>query len=171
MSTPTNTSPNPSSTAAKAGSKSSPLTIVLIILILVAGGGGWYGGMQYQKSKGPTLPNGASASQFRQRFGNINGNFRNQFANGGAVRGEVTAIQGGTLTVKLTDGSSKLVILGSSAAINKTATAAVSDITVGTTIQAIGTANSDGSVTATTVDLNPASGGFPGVPGGTTPAQ
>ena len=144
--------PTPASSA-----KSSPVTIILTVLIIVAGAGGFFGGRQYEKSK---LPAPFRNANFNAR--NVNGSifggrgFGGQFGAGGsATRGDVTSVSGNTVTVKLANGGSRIVILSSSTQVEKSATASVSDVTVGTTINAIGTANSDGSLTATTVQLNP----------------
>lgn len=138
--------------------KKSQIIIIAVVMLFVGGGGGFYGGMTYQKGKQPAFPGGTF------RVGNFNGNgaARNRggatFIGGGAVRGTVTSISGTTVTVKEANGSSKLVILGGSTAITKSASAAASDVTVGQTIAAFGTSNSDGSVTASTIQLNPAEG-------------
>jgi hypothetical protein len=74
------------------------------------------------------------------------------------------------MTVKLNDGSSKIVLLTGTTSINKAATAATSDLTVGETVSAFGTTNSDGSITATNVQINPLMRG-PGGPSGTPGAS
>ena len=136
----------------------SNLIIIVVAVALIAGAGGFFGGMQYQKGKAPTitLPNGqsVSASAGRQRFGNFNGTFTGRGGFGGGVRGTIASIGNGTMTVTTTTGS-RIVVLSSTTTYDKSATASVSDLTVGTTIAANGTSNSDGSVTATTVQINP----------------
>ena len=126
--------------------------ILPILIVAVLGlGGGFFGGMQYQKSKQPAFPKGVG----QLTRGNFNFNGRVRTAGGNGVRGEVTAVNGSTVTIKLANGGSQIIVLSSSTTYNKTATASVSDVVVGQTIMAAGTSNSDGSVTATTVDVNP----------------
>jgi hypothetical protein len=80
-----------------------------------------------------------------------------------------------SLTVKMTDGSTKIVVLSTSTAFMQSTKAALSDIKTGDTVNVVGTANSDGSVTAQDIQINPpAQGGFarPGSAGqGAAPAQ
>ncbi len=127
---------------------------VLAVLIVVAGIGGFFGGVQYQKGKQPAVPSFARNGDFAT-LRNVNGRVRGNFGGGGAVRGTVMSVQGSTLTVQDASGSSKIVILGSSTTVENTVTASVGDVTVGKTIMASGTSNSDGSVTATNIQLNP----------------
>ncbi|MFH1171281.1 MAG: hypothetical protein V1778_01955 [bacterium] len=142
--------------------------VLSVILVLLAAGGGFYGGMRYQKSKSPTLPSFAGRFNGQPGTGNgsTNGSRRFGEGNGGSVvRGTLSQVSGNTATVKLSDGSSKIVIIGSNATITKSDTATASDLTDGQTVMIIGTTNSDGSVTATDVQLNPQSRqGFPGEP-------
>ncbi len=134
-------------------SKSTAI-ICIVLTLLIAGGGGFYGGMTYQKGKQPQLPGGGTFT--RGNF-NVNGRARGVgFPGGGnAVRGEITATDGSTMTVKATDGSSKIVLVTSSTTFEKNTTAAASEVQVGSEIMATGTANSDGSVTASSIQLNP----------------
>ena len=57
------------------------------------------------------------------------------------------------MVVKLSDGSTKIVILSASTPIGKMTTGSASDLTVGTSITVLGTANSDGHVSATSVQI------------------
>jgi hypothetical protein len=148
--------------------KMSNVIIVIIVTLLVAGGAGFYGGMTYQKGKQPTGPTFARNGNFPGGgLMNVNGRNRGDITGGGMVRGEVTAVSGSTVTVKLSTGSSKLVILGSSTTVTTTESATVADVTVGETVAVVGTTNTDGSVTATSVQLNPTDIGI----GGTPPTQ
>lgn len=137
--------------------KTTNIVVIIILAVLIAGGGGFYGGLTYQKGKQPSRPSFTRNGNFPN--GNINGQWRGGVAGSGA-RGEVTAVNGSTITVKQTDGSSKLVILGGSTTVTNTVPASLSDVTVGATIMAIGTTNSDGSVTASSIQLNPSTSGF-----------
>ncbi len=133
--------------------------IVAIILILVAAGGGFYAGMQYQKSQNPL------GGQFGNRsFAGGNGGqfFTGRGANGAAggqrftpVRGQIISLGNNTLTVKQQDGSTKLVVLGSSTTYVNTQKASLSDIKQGDTVMVVGSANSDGSITANDIQINP----------------
>ena len=67
------------------------------------------------------------------------------------VRGQVVSSGNGSVTIKLMDGSSKIVNLTSQTTISKTTTGTSSDLKSGEQMTAIGTTNSDGSITAQTV--------------------
>ena len=68
--------------------------------------------------------------------------------------GEVLNVDDKSLTVKMPDGSSKIVILSDTTVISKSDTTAKSDVKVGDKVGVFGTDNSDGSVTAQSVQLN-----------------
>lgn len=115
---------------------------MVLVAILVGGGLGFFGGMQYQKSQRPAFNTRGSA-----RGGSAFGR--------GGVNGDILSIDKNTMTVKLQDGSSKIVVLSSTTTINKAAEGSVSDLSVGTRVAAFGTSNSDGSITASNVQVNP----------------
>ena len=127
------------------------MMVLAIVLIVLAGVGGFVGGMQYQKTNSSSNFAGGANGTFRQRFGMMgqNGqNFRPE-------RGQVISFSNGTMTLKLSDGSTKLIVLPSNTNYLKTDTASQSDIKTGDTVTVLGTQNSDGSVTAQDVQLNP----------------
>lgn len=126
-------------------------SIVIIVLIVVFTAGGFYGGIQYQKSQvnsGNSL-NGRQQFQGGQRDQGRNGQF------GGRVIGQIASLDSGSLTVKLQDGSSKIVILSSKTTYSKSTDGSVSDLKVGGPVAVFGSTNADGSVTAQNVQLNP----------------
>lgn len=124
-------------------------TIIIVILVtVVMAGAGFFGGMQYQKMQRTSFSANGVNPQGR-RFG-MNGQ------NGGAaVRGSVLNSDANSITVKLADGSSKIVLLSGTTTITEATMAARTALQTGTQVMAIGTTNSDGSVTATTIQLNP----------------
>lgn len=128
--------------------------IIAAVVVILAGVGGFVGGMYYQKSQTATrlAQFGATGQggQFYRRFGQGGG------ANGAnVVRGEVVSTDSNSITVKLPDGSSKIIVVGSSTAFMKSTSGALSDLKTGDTVMAFGTTNSDGSVTAQNVQINP----------------
>ncbi len=123
--------------------------ITIVILLITVAVAGFFGGMQYQKSQKTSQAGQGQAGQgLRQRFG----------ANARAVRGQIVSADSGSMTVKLRDGSTKIVILSGSATITKAAPSSKSDLTNGAQVMVFGTNNSDGSVTAQAVQLNPGMG-------------
>ena len=144
------------------------VAVIVIVALLVGGGLGFFGGMQYQKSQRT-----AGFAQFANGPGGFAG--RGSGAGGARTRGNgaegtILSVDNNSITVKLADGSSKIVLLTSSTSINKAAQATTSDLAVGTTVAAFGTTNTDGSITATNVQINPMMRG-PGAPSGPSGAQ
>lgn len=133
--------------------KNNSLIITGVVAVVVATVA-FFGGMQYQKSKTPAnsfFANGGQQGNGQgRRFGNGTGG-----RNGGAVIGEILSADESSITVKLMDGSSKIVVVSSSTSINKAASASRSDLKKGERVAVFGTTNSDGSVTAQNIQLNP----------------
>jgi hypothetical protein len=118
--------------------------ILMVIIVIVVAGGAFFGGMQYQKSQVGNFAGGQSGA-FRQRMG------QGQSAAFRPVRGSILSIDSDTMTVKLQDGSTKIVILSGSTTYMKETPSTVGDLKTGDTIMVTGTSNSDGSVTAQNV--------------------
>ena len=120
-------------------------TLYVVILVVIVGAGAFFGGMQFQKSQRPG---------FGQR-GQLGLQLGRNGQSGRPVSGEIVSMDDKSITVKLMDGSSKIVILSSSTAINKQATGSASDLKTGERVLVVGTQNSDGSVTGQSILLNP----------------
>lgn len=135
--------------------------IGFIITIVLVSAGAFYGGMRYQQSKTPARP-GFAAGQFgtngTQRIGN-------GAPNGGFATGQIISADSQSITIKMQDGGSKIVFLSGSTEVGKTVTGTASDLAVGTNVVASGTANSDGSVTAATIQIRPVGQVPPQTPG------
>ena len=121
--------------------------VITIIVVIVVAGIAFFGGMKYQQSKIGSFAQGQGG--FRQRMA---GQGQTAFR---PVRGNILSIDNNTMTVKLQDGSSKIVILSGSTTYMKEASSTKDDLKTGDTVMASGTSNSDGSVTAQTVQINP----------------
>lgn len=116
----------------------------------------FYGGVSYGKSSSEIKTPG-EGQFFNRDLGDQtpNGGMMRGGQVGGFTGGEVTSIDGKSLTVKLRDGSSKIVFLSETTEILKFATGTVADIQVGGQATVSGSANSDGSITAQSVQLRP----------------
>lgn len=172
----------PTQSDSKPRMKKSIFISTLIAVLVIAGGGGFFGGMRYEKQKLTKNPqelfssNGSNTNrQFPGFPGGSNSNRSMRGGGiGGATRGTIASISGTNMTVTLSDGSSKIVIVPSSATISKSTTATSADLTTGQTVMVTGTTNSDGSVTAENIQLNPATLTIGEPPAGdipTTPAS
>ena len=125
--------------------------IISILIAIVMGSAGFFGGMKYQESKN-SFP---SITGRNRTFTNGTGQRMMQGRTGGMmpINGEITAQDSTSITVKMRDGSSKIVIFSNDTSINKTEKGSKSDLTTGTTITAFGNTNSDGSLTAQSISI------------------
>jgi len=128
--------------------------LTTIIVALIVGAVGFFGGQKYESYKISKNPR----SFFMQTQGGPNGQGnqnRNRFSGGRPVVGEIVGMDDKSITVKMADGSTKIVILSDSTTYNKSAEGSKDDLKVGESVGVFGTDNSDGSVTAQNVQLNP----------------
>ena len=93
-----------------------------------------------------------------QFTGRNQGNFqqrrKGQAPNGASmIRGEIQSIENGTMTVKLDDGSSKLVLVSESTPINKSESGLIADLKVGEGVVVFGSANTEGLITAVNIQI------------------
>lgn len=123
-----------------------------MILVVVFAGAGFYGGMKYQQSQRNNF-----AGQFGSGQG-IRNNRTGVTGNRGGFRpvfGEIIAADDKSITVKLQDDSSKIILISKKTTINKAQTVTQSELKVGEKVSVFGSENTDGSVTAQNVQLNP----------------
>jgi len=122
---------------------------VAITVGLVLLGVSFYGGMIYGKRV---------SSQFGNRIGGqlsgTRGGMRGNF--GGAVMGQVLSKDATSMTVKMQNGSTRLVLLGEKVQVTKGVVGSSADLVQGTEVSVFGSTNADGSVTAQTVQIRPA---------------
>ncbi|MFA6105640.1 MAG: hypothetical protein WC725_03555 [Patescibacteria group bacterium] len=127
-------------------------------------GAAFYGGMMYGKS---TATAAALANRRNFQGGNQQGGGRTNVGNAGVnITGEILSKTDNTLTIKLRDGGSKIVVFSSSTPVRMFSEASRDQIEVGKNITALGTANSDGSITAQSIQLREVSSTPAGFQGG-----
>lgn len=131
------------------------ILLVIALVVLVAGAGGFFAGVQYQKTQRVSAGN---LQALRGQFGQGN---RAQISGmpfqgqGRPVSGEVIDRDEKSITVKLADGGSRIVFVGETAKVNKMTSGVKDDLVEGAQVFVTGTENSDGSVTAQSIELNP----------------
>lgn len=126
-----------------------------VLVAIVFGAVGFYGGTLYQKNQTASNSN----------FGNFAGGAGGRLTGGsgafgrrggmGQTIGTVLTQDANSMTVKLADGSSKIVLLSSTTIYEKSVQASSSDLKLGDRVAVFGTPNTDGSINATNVSLNP----------------
>jgi hypothetical protein len=141
--------------------------IVAVALILIVAVGGFFGGSAYQKTQSASVQGNFNANSGLGAMGyGQNGNVQGQGMI--PVTGKIASSDSESFTIKLDDGSSKIVLLNSKSSINKSSTVSGSDLKTGEQVMVIGTSNSDGSLTASSIQL----GNLPDMPGlGGSPAN
>ena len=121
-------------------------------------GVGFFGGMKYQQSKQPSRADFQSRAGMRQQ--NLPSGVQQRMG-AGTVRGEIISQDETSITVKLPDGSSKIVLISENTEINKATEGSIDDLGTGEQVMVIGQTNSDGSITAQNIQLNPELRGIP----------
>jgi len=135
--------------------------VTLIVVAVVFAGGGFFGGIKYQQSKTPavaTRTGGPAGAGFAGRRAGAGG------ANMGFANGQVLSVDQNSITIKLQNGGSQNVILAPSTTYHKAVDGTSSDVLAGTQVTVTGTTNSDGSLTAQSVQIRTASSTPQGMP-------
>lgn len=137
--------------------------IVWAVVAVAALIGGIFLGEGMAAGGNAQLANGASSSSAR-------GGFRTD-SSGSVFAGQVSAINGSDITLQLSNGNSEVVLYSSSTPVAEPTNVPISKVVTGSNIVVMGTKNSDGSVTASSIEIGNGGflRGFPG--GGQTPSN
>lgn len=135
-----------------------PIIIASISLII-----GFTLGLFYQKSKTPSFSQkdnqfqmGDNSKVGRNNTGNNSDQKnRGQMAGFRQTIGEIISADDKSVTVKMTDGSSKIVLISDSTVVNQSTAVSKTDLKVGAKVAVMGDQNADGSITGKTINLNP----------------
>lgn len=133
-----------------------------LITLLVGVGGGFYGGMKYVANQDAAAAlarssqrNGMMNGQGGQRTGGQPGDATGG-GRGGMIVGQITAKDATSLTIKMPDGSSKIIFYSDSTTVGKATPGSAADLSTGVQIRANGKANPDGSIAAQNIQITPA---------------
>jgi hypothetical protein len=132
---------------------SKEIIITGLVIAVLFGAGGFFAGTKFQQGRRAGFMMQGVQGINNQRTGNgqnVPGGFR-----GGATSGEIISADEKSITVKLTDGSSKIILLDDKTQINKASEATKDDLKTGEKVLITGTSNSDGSITAQNIQLSP----------------
>lgn len=130
--------------------------IIWLVIALVALGGGFYWGKASTTASRGSFAGAGTLGSSTRRFAGAGGAGT---AGGGIAVGTVTAIDSSSITLQLANGNSEVVFYASSTPVSEPTTVPVSALKVGTNVMVAGTSNSDGSVTAQTIQVRPAGAG------------
>lgn len=155
---------------------------VIVAVAVVVGVGAFFGGRATGGGGTPTptealkVLSSLSATQRQQLlgsgglgslFGNRTGTSGAAARGGGFTSGSIVSEDSNSITVKLSDGSTKIVLFSGSTTISMSTTGSATDLQTGKDVVVTGTANSDGSITATRIQI----GTLAGIPGGGGPPE
>jgi hypothetical protein len=150
---------NEFSTGSSSPKPKSKLTGLLPLGFLAVAGLAFWGGIVVQKDFLTKAVTALTASvQSSGTAGAAGGGSGRRFG-GRPTLGTVSSLSGSTLVVKTSSADVTVDLTSSTMITNGGSAASVSDIATGDTVAVIGTAASDGTVTATRVLLNPSFGG------------
>ena len=134
----------------------------------------FYGGMLFEKNKTSVanLNRGAmmqanGAGGFAGGTGRTGGRGAMNGA-GGFASGDILSKDASSLTIKLRTGGSKIVLFSDKTQVVEAVQGSVDDLAVGGSVTITGTANADGSVTAQSIQIRPATTAPAPTPAATT---
>ena len=126
--------------------------IILVVAVLIVSAGSFYGGVLYEKNTGQRSFN-FDRNQMGNLPSNTNGSMRMEGM--GANSGEIISKDDTSITLKLADGGSKIIFFSETTEISKNTAGNLEDLEVGKNIVVQGTENSDGSITAQSIQIRP----------------
>jgi len=124
--------------------------ILIFIVLIIVGAGGFFGGMKYGESE--ALKN-LTPEKMREIFQQRGQMFQRQRPGQNFVSGQVISKDEKSLTIKLPDGSTKIIFFSQSTQITKAEEAKIDDVQIGKEISVSGTSNEDGSLTARMIQI------------------
>ncbi|MDD4931080.1 MAG: DUF5666 domain-containing protein [Candidatus Colwellbacteria bacterium] len=134
-------------------------TIIILVLAVVAVGGiGFFSGTVYQKKIAKIDSPFGNNKDRGQQMGFAGGATGNRAAGGGMTIGEILSIDGQTMTIKLPDGGSKIILFTDTTPVTKTISADKTEVKVGENVTVSGKSNQDGSLTANSIQIRPTAG-------------
>lgn len=142
--------------------------IYMLIAAVFIAGVAFFVGLKYQEAKVTRqfmFQNGFARGNEKMMNRNNNGNFNNDnnSPRGMGFRpeiGKILSIDSNSITIQMTDGSSRIILVGDTTKITKTQDTTKTDLKTGDTVGVFGTINQDGSITAQSIQLNPSFGNF-----------
>ncbi|MDD5721120.1 MAG: hypothetical protein PHT16_01580 [Candidatus Pacebacteria bacterium] len=127
------------------------IIVSVIVGVIIVGGGSFYAGTKYASSS--RAPEANFTSQMRGSQSGFGMGMRGGQGLGGVTMGEIISKDGTSITVKLPNGGSRIVFFTGKTAITKNITGSIADLVVNENVVVNGSANTDGSINAQTIQL------------------
>ncbi len=138
------------------------IILIAVIAVVLSGIIGYFIGGRTQNQKQSSVSSPFSNNRFgrfenNQSSNSQNSKFQNTNSMAGPrqVMGEIISQDDKSITVKMPDGGSKIIFTNDKTQISKSTIATKADLKTGEKIIVFGPENSDGSVTADNIQLNP----------------
>lgn len=134
---------------------SKKIIMAVVVTLIIAGGVGFYGGMLYGQSSNAN----SRANLNRQGAGFVMGTGQRSGGaqpNAGFSGGEVIKKDDSSITVKLNNGSSQIILFSDTTKVMKSTEGSAADLTVGEQVTFSRDKNNDGSITAQSIQIRPA---------------
>jgi hypothetical protein len=123
--------------------------IILILVAVAVAGVGFWGGMAYEKSNSNQFSKQGNFPLGQNKEGaDVSRNFNNQ-----PISGEIISVDQNGITLKLKDGGSKIIFISSSTKIAESVEKNSNNLLIGTQAVIIGSSNSDGTITASSIQI------------------
>lgn len=130
--------------------------IIIFIAVIFAGAGGFFGGMEYRLDANV---GGAfrdhQEGDFSRRFDSMRGMRGMMGGSSSPLFGEIISQGEGSFTIKLSDGSTRIIFISDSTQITKSIDGILGDLEIAGQIFVSGEENPDGSYTAKTIQIRP----------------
>ncbi|MDD2646713.1 MAG: hypothetical protein PHV78_02940 [Patescibacteria group bacterium] len=143
-----------------------PLIIIIVVAIALSA---FWGGAKYAQSKSRSISQ-ANMQRFQQ-MGGARPSAGSRQAGTAFINGQIIAKDDKSVTIKLRDGGSKIIFYSDKTEIGKFVAGTINDLVVGQNVMVNGTANSDGSVSAASVQIRPTTFQTPGGDSPVMPSQ
>jgi hypothetical protein len=126
--------------------------VILIAVLVTIAGGCFYSGVLYEKNV--TKQNIGLNRNQQNMLQNIKGeNISDGIKNNNANIGEIISKDQESITIKLMNGSSKIIFLSASAQVSKNINIDIEELEIGQNVAVQGMTNSDNSITAKSIQI------------------
>ncbi len=132
------------------------IIMAVVIAAVIVGGTGFYGGILYGQSTNTNSRAGLNrqGAGFAMGTGQRGGG---EQQNAGFSGGEIIKKDSVSVTIKLNSGSSQIILFSDATKMTKSAEGSAADLTIGEMVTVTGSKNQDGSLTAQSIQIRPAS--------------